>query len=67
MLYIGYTNYIVILSVATGILILHFDFKIYKDAEMKKEQKVSKFLGLFNISAGVFVFTLNWVYQKFFW
>ncbi|MFS0862358.1 CLC_0170 family protein [Fredinandcohnia sp. 179-A 10B2 NHS] len=67
MVYIGYTNYIVILSITTGVLILLFDVKIYKDEKLKKEKKVSKFLGWFNIVAGILVLTLNWAYQNIFW
>ncbi|MFT4415036.1 CLC_0170 family protein [Fredinandcohnia humi] len=67
MVYIGYSNYIVILCITTGILILYYDVKIYKDAKMKKEKKVSKILGWFNVSAGIMVLVLNWAYQQFFW
>ncbi|WP_438824236.1 CLC_0170 family protein [Bacillus sp. JJ1562] len=67
MIFIGYLNYVVILSVTTGVLILLFDVKNYKKAKMKKEQKVSKVLGWLNISAGLFVLILNWVYQKIYW
>ncbi|WP_335422553.1 CLC_0170 family protein [Bacillus sp. JJ1566] len=66
-MFIGYLNYIVILSVTTGILILMFDVKNYKKANMKKEQKVSKVLGWFNISTGILVLILNWFYQNFYW
>ncbi len=67
MVFIGYLNYIVVLSVMTGVLILVIDVKSYKTQNMQKETKVSTFLGWFNISAGVLVFCLNWLYQQFFW
>ncbi|MCC3355819.1 CLC_0170 family protein [Bacillus sp. REN16] len=67
MIFIGYLNYVVILGITTGILILIFDVKTYKKSDMKKEQKVSKILGWFNIGAGIFIFMANWVYQTIFW
>ncbi|MEH7382907.1 CLC_0170 family protein [Bacillus sp. JJ1533] len=67
MIFIGYLNYAVILSITTGILILIFDVKSYKKAKMKKEQRVSKVLGWVNIAAGFIIFIVNWVYQKMFW
>ena len=67
MVFVGYLNYIVVLSIMTGVLILVIDVKGYKTKNMQKERKVSMFLGWFNISAGVFVFALNWMYQNIFW
>jgi hypothetical protein len=67
MVFIGYLNYVVVLGVMTGVLILMFDVKGYKTQNMQKERKVSTFLGWFNITAGILVYGLNWLYQQIFW
>ncbi|MFD1778717.1 CLC_0170 family protein [Fredinandcohnia salidurans] len=67
MVFIGYLNYVVVLSVMTGVFILMFDVKGYKTKNMQKERKVSTFLGWFNITAGVLAFLVNWAYQHIFW
>jgi O-antigen/teichoic acid export membrane protein len=54
---VGYINYVVLLCVITGLLILYFDVNGYKLSGMKKERKAAKFLGIFNVSIG----TLIWI------
>lgn len=67
MLNIGYINYIVILLVVTGILILRFDVKAYRLSKMRKEKKAAKFVGWLNIFLGVSLFIVNWATEKWFW
>jgi len=64
---IGYLNYTVFLLVVTGILILLFDVKGYKLEKMKKEAKVSKYIGWVNVVLGLAVFISNWVYHQWVW
>jgi len=64
---IGYLNYTVSLLIVTGILILFFDVKGYKLENMKKEAKVSKYLGWVNVVLGLAVLIGNWVYHKWGW
>ncbi|MDP4086180.1 MAG: hypothetical protein Q8934_16400 [Bacillota bacterium] len=64
---LGYLWYVIILFFLTGILILFTDNKAYKYAVMKKEQKVSLFLGWINLSLGFTLMVANWIYQQFFW
>ena len=59
-----YSNYLVLLLLVTGIMVLVFDAKAYKKEQQKKEEKVSRFLGWINISLAVLVLVGNWVLQK---
>jgi hypothetical protein len=63
----GYIGYGIIICYLTGALILLTDVKAYKNAKMKKEQKVSLFLGWINISIGFTIMLANWIYQYFIW
>ncbi|MEK3886500.1 CLC_0170 family protein [Bacillus sp. FSL K6-3431] len=67
MLDIGYANYIIVLLIITGILILLLDVKAFNEAKMKKEKKFSQFLGWINITIGVGLFVANWTYQNLLW
>jgi hypothetical protein len=51
----------------TGLLILLTDVKAYQHASLKKEQKVSKFLGWFNISIGFGLIAADFIYTRFMW
>lgn len=64
MLQLTYSNYLVLLLLVTGIMVLVFDAKAYKKEQQKKEEKVSRFLGWINISLAVLVLVGNWVLQK---
>lgn len=64
---IGYTGYVIVLFFLTGALILITDVKAYKNAELKKEQKVAMFLGWINVSMGFMLMVGNWVYKYFVW
>jgi hypothetical protein len=66
-MYIGYLNYVIVLCWVTGGLILLTDVKAYKNASLKKEQKVSKFLGLVNISIGFGLIAGNFIFSHFMW
>jgi len=67
MFYIGYVNFVIILFTTTGILILLFDVKGYKLANMKKEKKSALVLGWINTVLGIAVFITNWLINKFYW
>lgn len=64
---LGYLGYVITLFYLTGTLILLSDVKAYKNASMKKEQKVSLFLGWINLSIGLALMLANWVYQYLIW
>jgi hypothetical protein len=51
----------------TGLLILLTDVKAYQHASLKKEQKVSKFLGWVNISIGFGLIAADFIYTRFIW
>lgn len=58
MLKYGYDfiNYVVLLLIATGWLILRFDLKAYKSANMKRETKFAVRLGWGNMILGALLF-----------
>ena len=66
-MYIGYLNYVIVICLITGTLILFTDVKAYKHAALKKEQKVSKILGWVNISIGIGLKAADFVYSQFMW
>ncbi|CAH0119490.1 hypothetical protein PAE9249_01994 [Paenibacillus sp. CECT 9249] len=49
------------LWLVTGWLILQWDMKNYEQKNMKKEKKVARFLGWFNVAAGILSFVANWM------
>jgi heme A synthase len=63
-LQLTYSNYLVLLLLVTGILVLVYDAKAYKKEQQKKEEKVSRFLGWTNIAFAVLLLVGNWVMQK---
>lgn len=64
---IGYMIYIIILFFLSGLILLLTDVKKYKKAAQKKEQKVSLILAWINISFGMGLSLVNWIYQNFVW
>lgn len=60
-------GYVYILFFLTGSLLLLFDVKAYKNANLKKERKASFILGLINISLGLLLMLANWIYNHFIW
>lgn len=66
-MYIGYLNYVIVLCWVSGGLILFTDVKAYKNASLKKEQKVSKYLGWVNILIGFGIITGDFIYSHFMW
>jgi uncharacterized membrane protein len=64
MVQLSYINYLVLLFVITGILILVIDAKAYKQKQQSKEEKLSRVLGWSNIVLSVVVFIGNWALQK---
>jgi hypothetical protein len=64
---LGYIGYVIAICSFTGALILLTDVRAYKNATMKKEQKVSLFLGWINISIGFAIMLGNWIYQHLIW
>ncbi|RCW49414.1 CLC_0170 family protein [Paenibacillus prosopidis] len=59
---ISYLNYGIFLWLFSGLFILVFDAKGHHSAARNKEQKVSRFLGWFNLTAGVVVFLVKWLF-----
>lgn len=66
-MYIGYFNYVILLCWVSGGLILFTDVKAYKNASLKKEQNVSKYLGWANILIGFGIITVDFIYSHFIW
>ena len=66
-MYLGYLNYVMVLCLISGVLILLSDTKAYKHAELNKEQKVSKFLGWSSIAMGIALMVGSWLWQYIFW
>ncbi|WHY03040.1 CLC_0170 family protein [Neobacillus sp. DY30] len=66
-MYIGYLSYVILICWVTGGLILLTEVKAYKNASLKKEQKVSKFLGWVNISIGFGLLAAEFIYSHFIW
>lgn len=58
---IGYLYYVIGLFILSGLLILYIDVKEFNKAKKIKESKVSRFIGWFNLIAGLLVWTWNWV------
>ncbi|WP_040209019.1 CLC_0170 family protein [Neobacillus jeddahensis] len=65
-MYIGYLGYVITIFCSAGLLLLISDVKGYRNAHMKKEQKVSQVLGWMNIVIGLSLLVVNWFYQTFF-
>ncbi|GAX91947.1 CLC_0170 family protein [Effusibacillus lacus] len=61
---VGYINYVVVLFIVTGFLILRFDAKGYGLRKMHKEQKAARIIGWANLLGGIVTFVGHWVYQK---
>ncbi|MEH7177655.1 CLC_0170 family protein [Neobacillus vireti] len=66
-MYIGYLNYVILICWVSGGLILLTDVKAYKHASLKKEQKVSKYLGWVNITIGFGIMAADFIYAHFLW
>jgi uncharacterized membrane protein YjfL (UPF0719 family) len=66
-MYIGYFYYVIVLCWVSGGLILFTDVKAYKNASLKKEQKLSKYLGWVNILIGFGIITADFIYSHFMW
>lgn len=66
-MYIGYFHYVIVLCWVTGGLILFTDVKAYKNASLKKEHKVSKYLGWVNILIGFGIIAADFIYSHFMW
>lgn len=67
MVEVGYVNYLVILFMITGLLIVFFEVKGFKRSKLMKESKVARWLGWTNVGFGAIVFLANWTYRNFFW
>jgi hypothetical protein len=66
-MYIGYLNYVIVICWVTGGLILLTDVKAYRNAALKNEKTVSKFLGWINISIGFGLIAADFIYSHFMW
>ncbi|SFD64483.1 hypothetical protein SAMN05216378_0808 [Paenibacillus catalpae] len=58
---IGYLYYAIALFIASGLLILNIDVKNFQKSKQKKEWKVSRMIGWFNVIAGILTLMMNWV------
>ncbi|MFP7296610.1 CLC_0170 family protein [Neobacillus niacini] len=66
-MYIGYLNFVIGICWVTGLLILLTDVKAYQHASLKKEQKVSRYLGWINISIGFGIMAADFIYTRIMW
>ncbi|CAM3435665.1 CLC_0170 family protein [Paenibacillus lupini] len=58
---IGYLYYVITLFIMSGLFILYVDVKDFQKAKQKKEWKVSRFIGWFNLIIGFITLIGNWV------
>ncbi|MGO4111577.1 CLC_0170 family protein [Paenibacillus sp. YAF4_2] len=58
---IGYLYYAIGLFILSGLLIIYIDVEAFKKAKQKKEWKVSRFIGWFNLITGCITLIGNWV------
>ncbi|QYR19538.1 hypothetical protein KZ483_16650 [Paenibacillus sp. sptzw28] len=56
---IGYLNFIVLIFVCSGYLILRVDVKHYTKANLVQEGRLARFLGWTNISLGITVLVFS--------
>lgn len=54
--YVGYVNYIVVLFLLTGGMLLRFEVKGYELASMHKERKAARILGWCNLSLSLMIY-----------
>ncbi|WP_274651350.1 CLC_0170 family protein [Paenibacillus humicola] len=57
-------GYVLIMLLLSGIVTLFMEAKRYEKAEMKREHKVSRIIGWFNIALAIMLFLINWIYGK---
>jgi len=60
---ISYLNYAIFLWIFSGLLILLIDVKGFKITGLNKEYKVSRFIGWFNLIAGIVLLLWELVLQ----
>lgn len=65
MFQLSYINYLVMVFMVAGVLVLVIDERIYQKEGQKKEKKVSRALGWTNIVLGVAGYVGNWLLQRF--
>jgi hypothetical protein len=65
--YVSYSGYIESLFLITGILILVFDARNYRQGRMKKEHKAAVVSGWTNIALCLVFFTANWIFKIWYW
>ncbi|MBA2941455.1 hypothetical protein HZF08_24535 [Paenibacillus sp. CGMCC 1.16610] len=64
---ITFNNYTVLLLLISGLLVLVFDVRVYKKANLQREKKGALFTGWLNISLGILSYVGYLVYEKWFW
>lgn len=64
MFQLSYINYLVMLFVLSGVMVLVFDTKVYKQEKQTKEEKVSRVFGWINIVLGALAYVGNFVLQQ---
>ncbi|RID83698.1 hypothetical protein D1953_15475 [Peribacillus asahii] len=60
-------NYLIIILLVTGILLLLTDVKAYKHAGLKKERKVTLILGWTHLSLSIILTLTAWIYRTWVW
>ena len=60
-------NYLIIILLVTGILLLLTDVKAYKNSGLKKERKVTLILGWTNLSLSIILTLTAWIYWTWIW
>lgn len=64
MFQLSYINYLVLLFIISGILLLLLDTKTYSQENATREAKASRVLGWGNISLGVLAYAGNWLMEQ---
>lgn len=65
MFQLTYINYLILLFIVSGIVVLGIDTRTYKQEEQTREEKVSRVFGWLNITLGVVVGAGYWVLHLF--
>ncbi|MDQ0220771.1 hypothetical protein ELQ35_21405 [Peribacillus cavernae] len=64
---IGFIGYAVSLFLITGLLLLFTDVKANKNKGLKKERKAALVMGWVNLSLGILLTLVNWIYWSWVW
>lgn len=62
-----YPNLAVVLFLLTGGMLLFIDVKSYQKRSMMREKSWARWLGWMNLSLGICLFIIRWIYLQWIW